>query len=71
MKHPHRLRDAEKDLCFALQKLQSGNRTAAYLNALVAIIHIGHAMTEREHQQALIEVARLAVERPRQGCATA
>lgn len=59
MKQHHRLRDAEKDLCFALQKLQTGNRTAAYLNALVAVIHIGQAMTEPEHQQALLEVSRL------------
>ena len=57
---PYRLRDAEKDLCFALGKLQSGNRVAAYLNALVAIIHIGQAMTETEHQAALVAVARLA-----------
>ncbi len=59
MKPHHRLRDAEKDLCFALGKLQSGNRVAAYLNALVAVIHIGQSMTEPEHQTALLEVARL------------
>jgi len=54
-----RLRDAEKDLTFALGKLQTGNRVAAYLNALVAIIHIGNSMTETEHQTALVAVARL------------
>ncbi len=54
-----RLRDAEKDLCFALGKLQAGNRVSAYLNAMVAMIHIGQEMTETEHQTALVAVARL------------
>lgn len=54
-----RLRDAEKDLTFALGKLQTGNRVAAYLNAFVAIIHIGTEMTEAEHQTVLVAVARL------------
>jgi surface antigen len=52
------LRDAEKDLVFAVGKLQSGNRVAAYLNALMAIVHIGQAMTEAEHQQALLATTR-------------
>jgi hypothetical protein len=64
MKPNHRLRDAEKDLCFAVVKLQAGNRVAAYLNAMVAVIHIGQAMTEAEHQQALVATARLVAELP-------
>lgn len=59
MKRDHRLRDAEKDLCFALGKLQSGHRVAAYLNAMVAVIHIGQAMTESEHQQVIVATSRL------------
>jgi len=57
-RRPSRLRDAEKDLCFALGKLQDGNRLAAYLNALVAAIHIAQEMTEAEHQAALLAVSR-------------
>jgi len=58
MKHS-RLRDAEKDLTFALAKLQSGNRLAAYLNTAVALVHIGAEMNAVEHQAALVETARL------------
>lgn len=59
MKRQSRLRDAEKDLVFAISKLQSGNRAAAYLNAMVAVIHIGQEMSEAEHQQVLLVTSRI------------
>jgi len=49
-----RLRDAEKDLVFALGKLQSGNRLSAYLNVAVALIHIASELNYVEHQAALV-----------------
>lgn len=59
MKRHSRLRDAEMDLTFALGQLQSGNLVSAYLNSLVAVIHIGREMTESQHQTALLEVSRM------------
>jgi len=54
-----RLRDAEKDLVFAIGKLQEGKRLSAYLNVAVALVHIGSELNESEHQTALVETARL------------
>ena len=46
-------REAEKDLVFALTRLQEGKRVSAYLNAAVALVRIGGALTQQEHEEAL------------------
>jgi len=53
-------RDAEKDLCFALGKLQDGDLPAAYVNALMAAIRIGKEMSEAQHQAILLDISQAA-----------
>lgn len=42
------LTDAEKDLAFALVKLQDRQLVSAYLNALVAVVHISKSLTDKD-----------------------
>jgi len=53
VKHRPDTREAEKDLAFALTRLQEGKRVSAYLNAAVALVRIGSALTPQEHKEAL------------------
>jgi hypothetical protein len=52
----HRLRQAEKDLAFALVALQEGRVAKAMLNVGIASIRIGGVMSESEFDEAIAVV---------------
>lgn len=56
-------RNIEKDLAFALVKMQNEELVGAYLNAAVATIRFAQLLTDKQHGEAIAEVERLIAER--------
>lgn len=55
----HELGEAEKDLAYALVKLQERSLGSALMNASVAIVRMSKHVTEAEFQRILTECAQL------------